>query len=153
MLNKKSQSDTILDGALVTAFGDRLTATGDIAMGAVSTSVDNSYRSSGFQGLGWGTVEQKWNKVETVVTQLSGNNVTLTSGGSITGVGTQIAAAADLANRPTGTSLSRPRRTTITSPKKAFTSASASRARPAVDAVMNGDEPATCFPAWPASTR
>lgn len=90
-------ADAILDGALVSAYGDlAVRATGDIDMGAVSSEVVNTYKQWGFQGLGWGKIKQGWNEIDTRGTRLSGDNVTLSAGGSISGVGTKISAATDL---------------------------------------------------------
>ncbi|EKF57030.1 filamentous hemagglutinin FhaB [Agrobacterium albertimagni AOL15] len=89
--------DVLLDGALISAF-DKLSidATGKIDMGVVSQAVDNRYKEWGFQGLGWGSVKQQWNTVDTSVTRLSGNDVSLNAKGPITGTGAKIAAVNDL---------------------------------------------------------
>ncbi|MGV1985555.1 hemagglutinin repeat-containing protein [Agrobacterium sp. 22-221-1] len=89
--------DVLLNGALVSAF-DKLSidATGKIHMGAVSEEVENRYKEWGFKGLGWGSVKQAWNDVDTTVTRLSGNDVSLNAKGPITGTGVKIAAANDL---------------------------------------------------------
>lgn len=93
----KGAGDTALNGALVSAFGDlAITANGEIDMGVVSQEVNNKYKNWGFAGLGWGSVKQRWNDVETSVTQLSGDDVTLDATGPITGTGVKIAAANDL---------------------------------------------------------
>ncbi|MBX3598248.1 MAG: hemagglutinin repeat-containing protein, partial [Rhizobiaceae bacterium] len=89
--------DTVLNGALVSAFGDlAVTASGEIDMGVVSREVNNQYSDWGFAGLGWGTTKQAWNDIGTSVTQLSGSNVTLDASGPITGTGAKIAAINDL---------------------------------------------------------
>ncbi|MDO9415820.1 two-partner secretion domain-containing protein [Pararhizobium sp.] len=90
-------SDAILNGALISAYGDlAIQASGDIDMGTVSAEVVNRYKKWGFQGLGWGKVKQVWNEIDTRGTRLSANNVTLSAGGSIDGVGVKISAATDL---------------------------------------------------------
>ncbi|WP_223215633.1 hemagglutinin repeat-containing protein [Agrobacterium deltaense] len=89
--------DVLLNGALVSAF-DKLSidATGKIDMGVVSEEVHNRYKEWGFKGLGWGSVKQAWNDVDTTVTRLSGNDVSLNAKGPITGTGVKIAAVNDL---------------------------------------------------------
>ncbi|WP_454686054.1 two-partner secretion domain-containing protein [Agrobacterium leguminum] len=89
--------DVLLNGALVSAF-DKLSidATGKIDMGVVSEEVENRYKEWGFKGLGWGSVKQAWNDVDTTVTRLSGNDVSLNTKGPITGTGVKIAAVNDL---------------------------------------------------------
>ncbi|MFS8125483.1 hemagglutinin repeat-containing protein [Rhizobium sp. BR 250] len=89
--------DVLLNGALVSAF-DKLSidATGKIDMGVVSQEVHNRYKEWGFKGLGWGSVKQAWNDVDTTVTRLSGNDVSLNAKGPITGTGVKIAAVNDL---------------------------------------------------------
>ncbi|MCZ7892655.1 hemagglutinin repeat-containing protein [Agrobacterium salinitolerans] len=89
--------DVLLNGALVSAF-DKLSidATGKIDMGVVSEEVHNRYKEWGFKGLGWGSVKQSWNDVDTTVTRLSGNDVSLNAKGPITGTGVKIAAVNDL---------------------------------------------------------
>ncbi|WP_244600766.1 hemagglutinin repeat-containing protein [Agrobacterium sp. LAD9] len=89
--------DVLLNGALVSAF-DKLSidATGKIDMGVVSQEVHNRYKEWGFKGLGWGSVKQTWNDVDTSVTRLSGNDVSLNAKGPITGTGVKIAAVNDL---------------------------------------------------------
>ncbi|WP_223215634.1 hemagglutinin repeat-containing protein [Agrobacterium deltaense] len=82
---------------MVSAF-DKLSidATGKIDMGVVSEEVHNRYKEWGFKGLGWGSVKQAWNDVDTTVTRLSGNDVSLNAKGPITGTGVKIAAVNDL---------------------------------------------------------
>ncbi|MGI8399977.1 hemagglutinin repeat-containing protein, partial [Agrobacterium deltaense] len=70
--------------------------TGKIDMGVVSEEVHNRYKEWGFKGLGWGSVKQAWNDVDTTVTRLSGNDVSLNAKGPITGTGVKIAAVNDL---------------------------------------------------------
>ncbi|MGI8399965.1 hemagglutinin repeat-containing protein, partial [Agrobacterium deltaense] len=65
-------------------------------MGVVSEEVHNRYKEWGFKGLGWGSVKQAWNDVDTTVTRLSGNDVSLNAKGPITGTGVKIAAVNDL---------------------------------------------------------
>ncbi|MGI3125783.1 hemagglutinin repeat-containing protein [Nitratireductor sp. PBL-C9] len=90
-------SDAIFNGAMVSAYGAlAVKASGDIDMGTVSAEVVNSYRAWGFQGLGWGSVKRGWNEIDTRGTRLSGDDITLSAGGAIDGVGVKIAAASDL---------------------------------------------------------
>lgn len=89
--------DVLLNGALVSAFNKlSIDATGKIDMGVVSEEVHNRYKEWGFKGLGWGSVKQAWNDVDTTVTRLSGNDVSLNAKGPITGTGVKIAAVNDL---------------------------------------------------------
>jgi len=93
----KAPGDAILNGALISAYGNTtINATGEIAMGAVSEEVQNTFKEWGFKGLGWGSVKQKWNDIDTSVTRISGNDVLLTAKGPITGTGVQISAVNDL---------------------------------------------------------
>jgi hypothetical protein len=128
-------------------------ATGKIDMGVVSEEIHNRYKEWGFKGLGWGSVKQAWNDVDTTVTRLSGNDVWLNAKGPITGTGVKIAAVNDLLMKTDDTIRLEAAQDALYFTEKGFYVGLSFPGSAGIDAVLKGGSGDRSFPALPASIR
>jgi filamentous hemagglutinin family protein len=89
--------DVLSEGAMISAGGDvQITADRDVRLTAKSEELHNYYKKRGFSGLSYGEDRIRWNEFSTAFSQIEGNNIAISAGRDVTGMGALLFAAQDI---------------------------------------------------------
>lgn len=89
--------DVLSEGAMISAGADvQITADRDVRLTAKSEELHNYYKKRGFSGLSYGENRIRWNEFSTAFSQIEGNNIAISAGRDVTGMGALLFAAQDI---------------------------------------------------------
>ncbi len=89
--------DVLSEGSMISAGTDvQITAERDVRLTAISEELQNYYKKRGFSGLAYGQDKITWNEFSTAFAQVEGENISISAGRDVTGIGALLFAAQDI---------------------------------------------------------